>query len=215
MDPLARDQDQRGKGLEGSLRLQVVPMIQGVLGGSHQKGMQGRNQGQLEGGNHLDHLVRTCHCLPLADYLGKAHLDKAQVELQGQKEMVRLGKKQGLRVAVLELLQMGTAQGTAQELLGWRGTALEPLVQVDIVQGSQGQQETHQVLKEVLDIALVLQDRRGTGTALVPLGQMIPQQNHPERRAGWELQGLNQAIRGSQQVEGCLQGPSGWSFLFF
>lgn len=190
-------------------------MIQGVLGGSHQKGMQGRNRGQLEGGRHLDHLVRTSHCLLLADYLGKAHLDKAQVELQGQKEMVQLGKKQGLLVAVLELLQMGTAQGTARELRGWRGTALEPLVQVDIVQESQGQQETHQVLKEVLDIALVLQDRRGMGTALAPLGQMIPQQNHPERRAGWELRGLNQAIRGSQQVEDWLQGPTGWSFLFF
>lgn len=190
-------------------------MIQGVLGGSLQQGMQGKNRGQLEGGKRLDRLVHTSHCLLLDDYLGKAHLDKAQEELQGQKEMVQLGKEQGLRVAALELLQMDTVQGTAQELRGWRGTALEPLVQVDIVQGSQGQQETHRVLKEVLDIAPVLQDRRGRGTALAPLGQRIRQRSHPERRAGWELRGLNQAIRGSQEAEGCLQGPTGWCFLFF
>lgn len=171
-------------------------MTQGVLGESLQQGMQGKSQAQLEGGMHLDHLVHTSRCLLLADFLGKAHLDKAQGELQGQKEMVQLGKEQGLQVAVLELLQVGIAQGTAQGLQDWRGTALELLVQVDIVPGSQDQGGTHRVLKEVLGIALVLQDQSETGTALEPLGQMILQGSHPEQRAGWELLGLNQAILG-------------------
>lgn len=188
-------------------------MTQGVLEESHQQGMQGKSQGQLEGGTHLDHLVRTSHCLLLADFLGKAYLDKAQAGLQALKEMVQLGKKQGLQVAVLELLQVGTAQGTAQETAqgprGWRGTALELLAQVGIVQESQDQGGTHQVLKEVRGIALVLQDQREMGTALAPLGQMIHQSSHPEQRAGWALLGLNLAILGLQEVGGYWQGQSG------
>lgn len=169
-------------------------MTQQVLGESLQQGMQGKSPDQLEGGILLDRLVHTCHSLLLAGHLGKAHLDKAQGVLQGQREMVQLGKEQGLRVAVLELLQVGTAQGTDQGLQGWRGTALELQVQVDIVQVSLDQGGTHQVLKGVLGIALVLQDRRGTGTALELPGLMIHQRSHPEQRAGWELLGLNQAI---------------------
>lgn len=174
----------------GSLHLLVGPMNQVVLGGSLHWGMQGKHQGQLEGGMHLGHLAHTCHCL-LAGYLGKAHLDMALGELQGQKKMVQLGKEQGLRVAVLALLLVDTAQGTAQELQDWMETDLELLVQVDIVQVSQDQGGTHQVRKEVLGMVLVLQDLRGMGTALVPLGQMIHQDNRAEQRAGWELQELN------------------------
>lgn len=212
-------------GQKGSLHLQVIPMIQEGLGESLQQGRQGMSQGQLEGGMHLDHRVRTSHCLLLADFLGKAHLDKAQRELQGQKEMVQLGKEQGLQVAVLELLQVGTAQGTGQGtaretgqgtgqgtdqgLQGWRETALELLVQVDIVQVSLDHAGTHQALKEVLDIALVLQDQRKMGNAPAPLGQMIRRQSQPERRAGWELLGLSQAILGLKKVEGWRQGQMG------
>lgn len=196
-------------------------MTQGVLGESLHQGMQGKSQGQLEGGTHLDHLVRTSRCLLLADFLGKAHLDKAQGELQGQKQMVQLGKEQGLQVAVLELLQVGTAQGTArgtargtaqgtaQELQGWRGTARELLVQVDIVQVSLDQVGTHQVPMEVPGIDPVPQDQRKTGTALAPLGQMNRQRSHPEQRAGWELLGPNQAILGLKGVQGCWEGPTG------
>lgn len=188
-------------------------MTQGVLGESLQQGRQGKSQGQLEGGTHLDRLVRTSHCLLLDDFLGKAHLDMAQGEHQGLREMVQLGKEQGLQVAVLELLQVGTAQGTArgtaQGLQGWRGTGLELLVQVDIVQVFQDQGGTHQVLKEVPGIALALQDQRERGTAPAPLGQMIRQRSHPERRAGWELLGLTQAILGLWEAEGCQQGQTG------
>lgn len=207
--------------------------------------MQGKNQGQLEGGMHLDHQVRTCHFLLLADFLGKAHSDKAQGELPGQKEM-----DQGLQVAVLELLQGGTAQGTAQgvargaargtgrgtaqgaarvaargaargtargtarALLGWRETALELLgrvgiVQMGTVQVSQDQGRSHQVLKEVPGIALVLQGQRDMGTALAPLGQMIHQQSYPGRRAGWGLLGPHQAILDLQTVDGYWQGRLG------
>ena len=183
-------------------------MTQGVLEESLQQGKQGKSQDQLEGGMHLDHLVRTSHCLLLADLLGKAHLDKARVELQGQKQMVRLGRRRGLRVAVQELLQVGNGQGTAQELQDWRGTALELLAQ-DTVLVSQDQGGTRQVLKEVLGIALVLQDQSEMGTALEPLGQMIHQRSHWGRRAGWELPGLSQAILGLQEVEGCRQGQKG------
>lgn len=86
---------------------------------------------------------------------------------------------------------MDTAQGTAQELQGRRETDLELLVQVDIVQVSQDQGGTHQVLKEVQGIALVLQDLKGRETALVPLGQMIHRGSRAEQRAGWGLQELN------------------------
>lgn len=165
-------------------------MNQVVLGGSLHWGMQGKRQGQLEGGMHLGRLDHTCHCL-LAGHLGKAHLDKALGGLQGQKEMVQLGKEQDLQVAVLELLLVDNAQGTAQELQDWMEIDLELLVQVDIVQVSQDQGGSHQVPKEVLGIALVLQDLRGMGTAPVPLGQMIHQGNRAEQRAGWGLQELN------------------------
>ncbi|KAL6105253.1 uncharacterized protein ACO6RY_06822 [Pungitius sinensis] len=231
--------------------------------------MQGKNQGQLEGGTHPDHQVRTCHFLLLADFLGKAHLDKAQGELLGQKEM-----DQGLQVAGLELLREGTAQGTARGaargigretgrgaarvagrgtgrgaaqgtargtaqvaargiaqvaaqgtalgtaqvaargLLGWKETALELLgqvgiVQMGIVQVSQDQGQSHQVLKEVPGIALVLQGQKDMGTALVPLGQMIHQQSYPGRRAGWELLGLHRAILDLQKVDGYWQEQLG------
>lgn len=169
-------------------------MTQRVLGESLQQGMQGKSQGQLEGGIHLDRLVRTCHFL-LADHLGKACLDKAQRAHQGQKEMVRLDKEQGLQVAALELLQVDNALGTGQGLRGWKGTALGLLVQ-DTVQVSQDQGGTHQVLTEVLGIVLVLQDQTETGTDLVLQDLMIHHCSHPEQKAGWELQGLNQAILG-------------------
>lgn len=152
--------------------------------------MQGKHQVQLQVGMHLDRLAHTCHCL-LAGHLGKAHLDKGQGELRGQKEMVPLGKEQRLQVSVLELLLVDTAQGTAQELQGQRETDLELLVQVDIVQVSQDQGGTHQVLKEAQGIALVLQDLKGRETALVPLGQMIHRGSQGEQRAGWGLQELN------------------------
>lgn len=152
--------------------------------------MQGKHQVQLQVGMHLDHLAHTCHCL-LAGHLGKAYLDKGQGELRGPKEMVPLGKEQRLQVSVLELLLVDTAQGTAQELQGRKETDLELLVQVDIVQVSQDQGGTHQVLKEVQGIALVLQDLKGRETALVPLGQMIHRGSRVEQRAGWGLQELN------------------------
>lgn len=123
--------------------------------------------------------------------------------------MVQLGKRQGLQVAVLELLQVGTAQGTAQGLQDWRGTAPELPAQVDIVLVCQDQGGSRQVLKEVPGIALVLQDQSETGTAPEPLGQMIHQHSHPERKAGWVLLGLNQAILGLKEVEGCWQGQKG------
>ena len=114
--------------------------------------------------------------------------------------MVRLGKEQDLQAAVLELLQVGnaqgTAQGTAQGLQGWRGTALELLVQVDIVQASHDQGGTLQVLMGELGTALALQDQTGTGTALELLGLRIPRWSQSELRAGWELRELNQAILG-------------------
>lgn len=184
-------------------------MIQLVSGESLLEEMQEKNQGQLEGDMHLDRLVRTSHCLLLADFLGKARLDKAQGERQVLKEMVQLGMVQGLQVAVLELLQVGTAQDTVLGLQGWRGTALELLVQGDIVQVIQDQEGTHQALKEVQDMVLELQDQTEMGTAQEPLDQMILQRSHPEQRAGWELLGLNQAILGLQGVEGCWQGQTG------
>lgn len=183
-------------------------MTQLVMGESLLEGMQEKNQGQLEGDMHLDHLVRTSHFLLLVDFLDKARLDKAQWELQVLKEMVQLGMVRGLQVAVLELLQVGTAQDTALGLQGWRGTALALLVQGDIVQVIQDQEETHQALKEVQDMVLGLQDQTEMGTAQEPLDQMILQ-SRPEQRAGWELLGLNQAILGLRGVEGCWQGQTG------
>lgn len=149
---------------------------------------------------HLDHLVHTSRCLLLADLQSKAHLDKVQEVLPGQREMVRLGRRRGLQVAVLELLQVGTGQGTAQGLQDWRGTALEHLV--EIVLESQDQGGNHQVPREVLGTALVLQDQSGRGTAPEPLGQTFHQGSHWERRAGQALLGPNQAIRGLKQAEG-------------
>lgn len=211
MDPW--DQDQRGQGREESLHLHVVPMTQGGLGESHQQGMQGKSQGQLEGGTHLDHLVRTSHYLLLADLLRKAYLDKAQGEHQGRRGKVLLGKERGLQVAVLELPQVGSAQGTArgtaQGLQDWKGTALALLVQVGIVQVSQDQRETHQELQEALGIVLAHQDQRDMDTAPVPRVQIVHQQSQPEQRAGWELLGLNLAILGLQKVEGYWQGQTG------
>lgn len=184
-------------------------MTQPVLGESLQQEMQEKSWDQLEGGMLLGRLARTFHCLLLADFLGKAHLDKVQGELLDQKEMVQLGKEQALQVAVLELLRVGTAQGTAQGLRDWRGTAQELLVRVDIVLVFQDQGGTRQVLKEVLGIAQVLQDQSETGTGLEHLGQMIHQQSHWEQKAGWVLLGLNQAILGLSEVVGCLQGQKG------
>lgn len=140
-----------------------------------------------------DHLAHTSHHLLLVEFLGKAHLGKDQWELLDQKEMVQLGKGLGLQVAVLELLQEGTALGTAQGLQDWTETALELLV--DIVLVSQDQGGICQVLKEVLGIALVLQDQNEMGTALELLGQMI-HQSHPELKAEWVPLVLNQASLG-------------------
>lgn len=187
-------------------------MLQGVWGERRQQGRRGNNLDQLEGGNRL---VRTSHYLLLVDSLGKAHLDKAQTELRGLREMVQLGKELGLRVAVLGHLLVETAQGTAQELRDQRGTAQELLVPEDIVQVSQDRVGNYQVLKVDLDIALVLQDQRGMGTALVHLGQMIHQRSHTEQRAVLELRGLNRAILGLKVLEGCWRGLMGLCFLFF
>lgn len=150
--------------------------------------------GRLEEGTHLDHLVRTSHCLLLVDLLGKAHLGTAQEELPGKRKTVQLGRGLGLQEAVLELLQMDTARETAQGLQDWRGTALELLV--DTVLVSQDQGGSHQGLKVALGIALVLQDQSEMETALEPRGQMIHQQSQPEQRAGWVPLGLSQAILG-------------------
>lgn len=128
--------------------------------------------------------------------------------LRDQKKRVQLDKGQGLREVALELLQVDTAQENAQELRAHRGTAPELLVRGDIVQVSQDQEGSLQVLTEVLGIVLVLQDRKETGTALVPLGQ-IHHQSHPELRVGWELLGLNQAILGLWEEEGCWLGQLG------
>lgn len=181
-------------------------MTQGGLGESLQKQEnQGMSHGQLDGRMHLDHL-RTSHCLLLAD-CEKACLDNALGELQALKKMVQLGKKRDLQAAGLELLQVGNGQGTAQELQGWMGNALGLLGQVDIVQVFQDQGGNHHIV-------LVPQDQSGKGSALVLLGQMTHQDTHWEQRAGWELQGLNQAILGLQQVGYCWQGQTGWCVLF-
>lgn len=136
---------------------------------------------------HQDHLVHT-FLLPLQE---KEHWGKAQQELPGQKETVLLDRGLGHQVAVLELLQVDTAQETAQGLQDWRGTALELLVDTGLE--SQDQGEIHQGLKEVLGTALVPQDRSEMGTVLELLVLMI-HQSHKEQRAGWVLQVLNLAI---------------------
>lgn len=89
------------------------------------------------------------------------------------------------------------------------GNALELPGEVGIVQVSRDQGGNHPVLKEALDIVLVLQDQTGMGSALVLLGQMIHQRSYPEQRAGWELRGLKQAILGLWEVDGCWQGQMG------
>lgn len=198
-------------------------MTREVSGGSLQQGMRGKNQGQQEVGTHLDHLVRTSRCLLLLldDFLGKAHLDKARVVLRGRKQMVRLGKRQGLRVAVLELLQVGTARGTARgtalALRDWRGTALE-LLERDTVLVFQDLGGTHhRVLREVLGIAPALQDQRGTGTAPeLPDRTIRRGGSRPGPKAGWELLGLSWAILGLwEEVQGCPPaGRPGWCCLF-
>lgn len=188
-------------------------MTQRGLEENLQNGIQGMLRGQLEGGMLLDRLVRTSRCPLALDLRGKAHSDKAQVELQGRRQMVLLGKGRVLQVAALELLQVGTAQETDPGLQDWRGTALELLVQ-DIVQVSRVQVGTHQGLKEALDIGLVLQDQREMGTALVPPVQMIHQSSQREQRAGWGLLVLTQAILGLRRVGGYGQRQTGWCGLF-
>lgn len=180
-----------------------------VLGESLQQEMQEKSRGRLEVGTLPDRRAHTFHCLLLADFLGKAHLDKVQGELLDQKEMVQLGKEQALQVAVPELLRVGTAQGTAQGLRDRRGTAQGLLVQVDIVLVSQDQGGTRQVRKEVLGIAQALQDQSETGTGPEHLGQTFHQQSQWEQKAGWVLLALNRAIPGLLEAEGCWQGQKG------
>lgn len=161
-------------------------MIQWVRVENLQQGMQKRQTGQVEG-RHQDHLVHTS-LLPLQK---KVHWGRALQELLGQKETVQLDRGLGHQVAVLELLQVDTAQETAQGLQDWRGTDLELLV--DTALESQAQGEIHQELKEVLGTALVPQDQSEMGTVLELLAQMF-HQSHREQRAGWALQALNLAI---------------------
>lgn len=175
----------------GSLHLQH-PKIQAELGGSPRRERQGKSWGQLEEGIHLDHLVHTFRFL-LADHRGKAHVNMAQEVLLAQREMVQSGMSQGLRVAVQELLQGGTAQGTDLELQDWKETGLAPLVGTALE--SQDQVGTHQVPREGLDIAPVLQDQSETGTDPEPLGQMCHRGSHSEQRAGPALPEPNKAIR--------------------
>lgn len=192
----------------GTLPLQVVPTTQEVWEETLQQGMQGRHQDRLEAGIRLDHLVRTSRSLLLADFLGKAHWGRAQGELQGRKQTVRLGMERALRGAVLGLPQVGNALETARGLQDWRGTALELLV--DTVLGSQGRGGSHQVLREGLGTVLELQDQKETGTALEHLGRTIHRRSHLlERRAGWGLPGQSRAILDLQQVERGQQEQSG------
>lgn len=152
--------------------------------------MQKRQTGRVEG-MHQDHLVHTS----LLRLQEKVHWGRAQQELLGQKETVQLDRGLGHQVAVLELLQVDTAQETAQEtaqgLQDWRGTALGLLV--DTALESQAQGEIRQELKEVLGTALVPQDQSEMGAVLELLARMI-HQSHREQRAGWVLQVLNLAI---------------------
>lgn len=181
------------QGPAGNLHLQH-PKIQAALGGSLQRERQGKSWGQLEGGIHLGHLVRTFRFL-LADLPGKARVNMAQAELLAQREMVQSGMSQALQVAVQGLLQGGTAQGIDQEPQDWKETGPAPLV--GIAPESQDQVGNHQVPKEVLDIAPVLLDQSETGTDPEPLGQMCRRGSHSGPRAGPALPGPNQAIRGS------------------
>lgn len=166
-DPWGQDHREQERG--GNLPL-VIPMTQVGLGGNHHQGMKGKILDRLEGGIHLDLLVRTAHCLQ-----GMARLDKGQREHQDQRGTVLLGKEPGLPVAVQEFLQMDTAQGTVQAPLDPRETDPELQEQEDIVQVLRGQQGSHQVLREAPGIAPgiapVLRDLRGTGTAPELLGQ--------------------------------------------
>lgn len=206
MDPWAQDRDQRGLGREGNRHLRG-PRTQGGLEGSHRQERQDKSWGHLEEGMHPDRLVRTSRCLLLADLRSKAHLDKVQEVLPGRREMVRSGRRRGLQVAVLELLQAGTAQGTAQGLQDWRGTALEH--PVETVPESQDQGGNRQALRGVLGTGLVLRDQSERGTAPEPPGQTIHQGSHWERRAGRVPLGPNQAIRGWKQAEGWWREQTG------
>lgn len=161
-------------------------MIQGARVENLQQGKQKKQKGREEG-RHRDRLVRTS----LLHLQGKEHWGMAQQGLLGQKETVQLDRGLGRQVAVLELLRVDTAQGTAQALQDWRGTA--PELRVGTVPGSQDRGRIHQELKEVLGTALVPQDRTGTGTVLGLRAQMI-HQSHREQRAGWVLPAQSLAI---------------------
>lgn len=175
-------------------------MIQWVRVENLQQGMQKKQKGREEG-RHRDRLVHTS----LLHLQGKKHWGMDQQELLGQKETVQLDRRLGHQVAVLELLRVdtaqGTAQGTDQGLQDWRGTA--PELQVDTVLESQDRGGIHQELKEVLGTALVPQDRSKMGTVEL-LAQMI-QQSHREQRAGWVLPVLSLAILDLQELGGFQQ----------
>lgn len=174
-----------------------------VSGGSLRQERQGKSWGQLEEGIHLGRLVHTFRFLLLAGHRGKARVNTAQEVLLAQREMVQSGMSRGLRVAVLELLQGGTAQGTGPGLRDWKGTALAPLVGTALE--SQDRGGNHQVPREVLGIGPVPRDPSKTGTGPEPLGQMCRLGSHPGRRAGPALLELYRAIRGLWQAPGCRQ----------
>lgn len=150
--------------------------------------------GPPEEGIHLGHLVRTFRFL-LADLQGKARVSTAQEALLAPRETVQSGTSQGLQVAVQEPPQGGTAQETGPELQDWKGTGLAPLVET--AQESQDQVGTHQVPREALDTAPVLQDPSGMGTDLEPPGQRCHQGSRSGQRAGPALPEPNRASRGS------------------
>lgn len=168
-DPWAQAQTEQGE--PGNLHL-VSPTTQVVMGEIHLQGMLGKLLDQPEEEIHPD-LVHTSHCLLLAARQGKARLDRGQLEHQGQKETVQLGKEQDLQVAAQEFLQTDTAQGTVQGPPDWRETDPELLAQEDIVQVFQDQQGSHQEQRGVPGNAQALRGRRGTGMAPVLLDQII------------------------------------------
>lgn len=124
MDPWVRGR--RGRGPQGILRLRGGPRTRWAWEGSLQQGILGKLQGRLRGGMHLDPPARTSRFLRADIQDKQADFDMHQGGLRGQRERVRLGKGQGLRGAVLELLQgdnaRGTEGGTARETgLGLQG----------------------------------------------------------------------------------------------
>lgn len=198
MEPWALGLGQKGLGQVGILHLRVGPMIQWAGVENLQQGMRKKQKGRV-GGMHWDRLVRTS----LLPFQEKVHWGRAQRELLGQKEMVQLDRGLGHQVAVLELLQVDTAQETGQGLQDWRETALE--LPVDTAPESRDQGEIHQELKEVLGTAPVPQDPSETGTVLELLA-LTTHQSHREQRAGWGLRALNLAIPDSQEPMGFQQG---------